>query len=215
MLDVLRLRRKYSGRIVGRKTELVVEGFPRSVNTFVRAVLLASPGGPRRIASHTHLPAQVFRALKFGVPVLILIRRPEEAAASLVLRNRGLSIPVWLRAYCTFYAAVSPLSRSIVVATFEQATGDLPAVIDRVNDKFGVALRVEADPATTQRAFGLIETWARAKGFGALQVALPTSAKAEAKEALLDQCRTGAARDWFKSAMGWYDAFRHVAISAS
>ena len=63
-----RLARKDQARVVTPDTQLVIEGFPRSANTFARVAFNAAQSGRVRIAHGLHVPAQVVRAAQCVYP---------------------------------------------------------------------------------------------------------------------------------------------------
>jgi pimeloyl-ACP methyl ester carboxylesterase len=61
-----------SGNPISPETDVVIEGFPRTGNTFaVTAFVMAQPGFVS-VAHHVHVPAQVISAERLGVPALLL-----------------------------------------------------------------------------------------------------------------------------------------------
>jgi hypothetical protein len=73
------------GEVVDARTDIVIEGFPASANTFaVAAFRLAQEPRYMRIAHHTHVPAQVIEATRLGVPAILLIREPMQAVLSVM-----------------------------------------------------------------------------------------------------------------------------------
>ncbi|MEW6059376.1 MAG: hypothetical protein AB1551_04425, partial [Actinomycetota bacterium] len=73
------------GEPLGPSTDLVIEGYPRSANTLAVSAISAAQPGPIRIAHHLHAPGHVIAAIRRGVPVLVLVREPEEAVIGLTL----------------------------------------------------------------------------------------------------------------------------------
>ena len=55
---VMRHHRRYKELLITDATELVLEGYPRSGNTFAVAALQFAQDRPLRIARHTHMPAR-------------------------------------------------------------------------------------------------------------------------------------------------------------
>jgi hypothetical protein len=124
---------------LGPSTDVVIEGFPRSANTFaVAAFRLAQPADVR-IAHHRHAPAQVLGAAKIGVPALVLIREPEEAILSYVTRHPEIGMRQALKDYIRFYERVLPHRGRFVCATFKEVTSDFARVTRRLNDRFGTS----------------------------------------------------------------------------
>lgn len=131
-----RLARKDPSRVVTPDTQLVMEGFPRSANTFARVAFNRAQKEKVRIANGLHVPAQVIRASKWRIPTLVLIRNPRDAVLSFAIRD-PISVEQALRYYLAFYETVGAYRDAYVLGTFEEVTGDFGQVIQRVNDRFG------------------------------------------------------------------------------
>ena len=74
-----------SSRAVTPDKLVVIEGFPRSGNSFARRAFIMAQDETfdvTRIAHHLHVPAQVIRAARWRIPTLVLIRRPKDAVLS-------------------------------------------------------------------------------------------------------------------------------------
>jgi len=123
-----RLARKDQARVVTPETELVIEGFPRSANSFARVAFNRAQKGTVRIATGLHVPAQVIRAARWRIPTLVLIRRPKDAVLSFAIRD-PISVEQALRYYLSFYETVEGYSGAYVLGTFEEVTGDFGRVI--------------------------------------------------------------------------------------
>jgi hypothetical protein len=174
-------------------TELVVEGFPRCGNTFAVVGLQIAQRRLVRTADHLHVPAQILRAVALGVPALVVIRDPESAVRSLVVKYPYLRPAHALKGYAGFYRRCLPFAGGFVVATFEQVTTDLGAVIDRVNARFGTHFaRFEHTPEEVRRVFDALDRRnARVNGQDgeALSSYRPNDAKERAKRAVaFDGC---------------------------
>jgi hypothetical protein len=144
------------GVVVDDRTDLVVEGFPRSGNSLAVAAIGLAQAEPIRIAHHVHAPAHVLEAVRRSTPVLLAIREPGAAADALVeskpFLTRGDALAAWLR----FHEPLLSAADSIVVATFEAIHEDLAGVVERVNERFGTTF-VAPDAATLERAQPEIE----------------------------------------------------------
>ena len=123
--------------VVDDTTQLVIEAFPRSANTFAAVAFQLSQPAPVRVAHHLHAPAQVADAVRRGIPVLVLVRRPRDAVTSQVIRSPGISVRGALRAYARFHERVASVRAGCQIATFEQVTGDFGAVIQALNRRYG------------------------------------------------------------------------------
>jgi len=88
------------------------------------------------IAHHLHAPAQIIRAANYGIPTLVLIRKPEDAVLSTVIKIPYLSVDIALKDYIRFYSRILPYRQSFVVGLFEEVINDFGKVIRRVNKYF-------------------------------------------------------------------------------
>lgn len=141
------------------ETEVVIEGFPRSGNTFaVAAFHFAQLPRDVKIAHHVHLPAQLLSAVRLGLPAVVLVRNPEECVPSLVVREPALGVRGALRGWVRFHAPLVGVRDSLVVATFEEATTDVAGVVRRVNERFGTRFRpFDSTPENLAAVAALIE----------------------------------------------------------
>ena len=130
-------RRFRTGEFPTRATELCVEGFLRSGNTFTVIAFQHVQPGVVSVAHHVHAAGAVIAAVKMGTPTLVLIRPPEESVLSYVIRWPSLTIGQALRGYVRFYDPLVPYRDRFVVGRFDEVTTDLGAVIWRVNERFG------------------------------------------------------------------------------
>lgn len=160
-LLALRLYAKGTRRdvsIVDRHTDLVVEGFPRSANTTTVAALRVAHNEALRIAHHVHGFAQVLVGVKLRIPVLILIREPAHAVASLVVRAPSISVDQALKNYQSFYAEVLKYQEHVVVADFREVTEHFDDVVRRLNGRFGSQFRtLGCSPLGDPRVLRLVE----------------------------------------------------------
>jgi len=130
-------RYRHPLNVVDETTQLVIEAFPRSANTFATVAFQLSQPAPVRVAHHLHAPAQVAAAVRRGIPVLVLVRHPRDAVTSQVIRSPGISIPSALSAYARFHERVAPVRTECQIATFEQVTDDFGSVIHALNRRYG------------------------------------------------------------------------------
>lgn len=130
--------KKNKSLLVDNKTELVIEGFPRSGNTF--AVVAFQSGGSNRfvhIAHHLHVEAQVLRGVAKSLPVCVLIRNPIDAVKSLVVRHSDVTIMPAFSRYITFYLNIMPVVKKCHVVLFDKLVNNYGAVIEGINKKYG------------------------------------------------------------------------------
>lgn len=127
-----------TGAPVRRNSEIVIEGFPRSANSFAEAAFRLAQKRPVRIGHHCHAAAQVMAASRWGIPCLVIIREPAEACRSLMMHHADVFSAVdLLREYATFHLGIEPFRKSFVLARFSSVTENYLEVMRAVNSRFG------------------------------------------------------------------------------
>jgi hypothetical protein len=126
--------------VIGAGTEAVIEGYPRSGNTFAVAAFRLAQKRPVQLAHHVHAPAQILEGLRMGLPVTVLIRRPQDAVLSSVMRA-PIDVNQALRMYIRFYARILPRRQDVVIAPFSTVVTDFGSIIRSMNDRFGTSFR--------------------------------------------------------------------------
>jgi len=100
----------------------------------------------------------VLRAVRLGLPTVVLIRRPREAVLSYLVRRPTLTPYDGLVEYLDFYRTTWPARHGFVVGPFDRVTSDFGAVLDQVNARFGTSFRrYEPTPENEEAAFALVE----------------------------------------------------------
>jgi hypothetical protein len=125
--------------VISPQTELVIDGYTRSATTFAVYALQLAQTQPVRLAHHLHAPAQLIEAARRGVPALLLIREPQGAILSQLVREPWVTVSGALLAYSRFYTCLLPYRDRFVVGEFAQVTGDFGAVVRRLNARFGTS----------------------------------------------------------------------------
>ena len=134
-----RLGKEYAGNIVRRDTDLVIEGFSRSGNTFALYAFTLAQGRSMKVAHHVHAPAQIIRAAHLGIPCCVLIRNPADAVRSLMVRYDHITARVALNSYVRFYRSIYPRRNDFVVAPFDKAISEFATVIRELNKRFATS----------------------------------------------------------------------------
>jgi hypothetical protein len=147
---------------IGPGTEVVIEGFPRSATSFAVAAFQMAQDRKVDIAHHTHSPAQVIEAVRRGIPTLLLVREPEDAILSHLVRRPDLTVGQGLRGYVRFHRPLIRYRRGFVVGTFEQAVTRFGDLMLQVNDAFGTSfVPFDHTPENVQRCMETIESYVR------------------------------------------------------
>ncbi len=179
--SLYRLLRKDRSRMVTPETQLVIEGFPRSGNSFARVAFIQAQREKVRIAHGLHVPAQVIRAAGWHIPTLVLIRRPRDAVLSFAIRD-PISVDQALRYYLSFYETIERYRDAYVLGHFEEVTRDYGRVIERINERFGTTFaRFRHDEENVGRVFARMEKNSR-KRYGEAGWETKVSAPSDLKE---------------------------------
>jgi hypothetical protein len=134
---LLRATPEGTSRAITDRTRLVIEGFPRSGNTFAVFAFRNAQGPGVEVVGHVHHPSQVKLAVRRGLPTLLVIRRPLPCLASyLVTAPHGRPTGV-LKEYIRFHRELIPYLDDIVVGEFDQVTKSFSDVITTINERFG------------------------------------------------------------------------------
>lgn len=134
-------RLRGEGELVAQDTDLLIESFPRSASSFALAAFnLAQEPARFKVAHHTHAPGHVIAAIRLGVPALVLVRDPEGAVVSSMIRHPGRTGAGVLHGYVDFHEPLLPYRGDLVVGTFAEVVGgEVGRITRRVNERFGTA----------------------------------------------------------------------------
>jgi hypothetical protein len=194
-------------------SDVLIEGFPRSANTFAVVALKMSQPNPIHVGRHLHSLGHVHRGLELGKPALILIRQPRDAALSLAIAHPELELASLLTEYIDFYEGIEQLGNSIVLAEFNEVTSDFGAVTRRLNARFGTTFQEFAPtPENLERCYQLIDDEERrntGSGPRPTRVARPTDERAEKKRELSSRLEQPPARDLLAAAENVYSRLLH------
>jgi len=130
-------RRKYGEAVLQADTRLVIDGFTRSGVTFAVIAFNVAQPTPVPLAHTLHAPGHVIAAVRAGVPTLVVVRDPEAAVLSAVIREPYVSVAQGLRAWVRFHTQIRPYRSGFVIGQFERVTDDYASVIRDVNARFG------------------------------------------------------------------------------
>jgi len=144
--------------LLSESSELVIEGFPRSANTFAVVAFRQAQGRDVPMAHHLHVEAQILKGVSKGLPVIVLIRNPVDAVRSLIIRHPLMTTEDAFQRYIEFYTAVERVADKVVVADFEKVTSNFGEVIAIANKKYGTAYKLfEANPENLERVYKEID----------------------------------------------------------
>jgi len=202
------------GELVAQDTDLLIESFPRSASSFALAAFnLAQEPARLKVAHHTHAPGHVIAAIRLGVPALVLVRVPEGAVVSNVIRHPGRTCAGVLHGYVDFHEPLLPYRGDLVVGTFAEVVGgEVGRITRRLNERFGTAFaEFEATEDNVARCMREIdEDWRARRGGGEhLEriVPRPSAMRDGMKDEIRERYRREVPPDLRERAQRLYEAF--------
>jgi hypothetical protein len=194
-------RHKYGrsdSRVLAPDTQLVIEGFQRSGNTFAFFAFEMSQPTPVKVAHHLHAASQVVAGVRRDLPVLLLVRGPHDAIVSHLVREPAVTVKQAIAHYVRFHRAVLPHRDRLTVGEFTDVTTDFGTVTRRLNERFGTSFgEFEHTKGNVARCFELIEARNRTLFQGRIDeryVARPSADRDALKSRFEEDYLSGAAR---------------------
>jgi len=216
---VMRHHRRYKELLITDGTELVIEGYPRSGNTFAVAALQFAQPRPLNIARHTHAPAQVMEGVRLCLPTLVIVRNPRDAAVSLVIREPGVTLPHAFERYRQYHERIHSCRSGFLVALFDEVTTGFGAVVERFNNAFGLSLTpFPHTPANRDAVFKIVEDMERKDFAGVLRedrVARPSEWREGLKARLADEVARATYGTLVRECDRLYEEYRTLAATSS
>ena len=146
-----RLRREHAAVVEPGVTELCIEGFMRSGNSFaVRSFQYSN--SETRLAHHMHCSGHMRRCLRLDVPVVALIREPLSAISSAMVFMKHRDPDEALLRYLKINRWVRDHAGSLLIVDFELTIGDFSRVIERINERFGTSYATLGPPEVARAA---------------------------------------------------------------
>lgn len=165
-----------------KETNLVIEGYPRSGNSFAFTAFNMAQGESKvRVAHHLHTSSVVVAAIRAKVPSLVLVRNPEDAIISHIIYSQNLTIGQCLKSYLDFYQPLLKYRDYFVTAKFEDVITDFGAITRQVNQKFSTTFEeFEHTQDNVDKCFYVLEnSW---KDLGMSQQKAVTNAPSEKRK---------------------------------
>ncbi len=209
---LLNMKPERAKNAVVNKTDIVIEGFPRSGNTFAVAAFMIAQNREYQIAHHLHAPAQIILAAHLNVPTILLIRRPIDAVTSLIIRQPYLSLKNAFRGYIRFHKRLEKYRDNIIVAPFNQVITDFGKIIRAVNVRFQTSfIPFKPTAENTIKSFSLIEQMDKedtgANSISERTVARPSWKREQMKEQIQAEILKSNVQDLIAEADRLYEKF--------
>lgn len=209
---VLRATPTGTVRRLSDATQLVIEGMPRSGNTFAFFAIKhaeAQEGRDIQLSSHVHTPSAVRAAIGARFPTVVVIRRPLDAVVSLLIAAPHVRFAEAIDEWVHHHREILPYHDRFVVATFDQVTTDFGAVTERINDRFGTTFARYVPSAETDEAVFAAINRNHLELHGGTEnvVPRPSALRRAEKEWLLEQLSAPTYKPRFAEADVLYEAF--------
>jgi hypothetical protein len=199
-----------------RGTAIVLEGFLRSGNTFSVAAFGVANGPDLHVARHLHGGPHIRRAVRLGLPTVVLIRPPRDAVLSYLIRRDTLTPHDAVLEYLDFYRTAWPAHDGFVVGLFDRVVADFGAVLDEVNARFGTSFaRYEPTPENEAAAFRVVEEMNRRECRGQLvetHVGRPSAERSARKQELRALLETPDTEALMRQAETLYERYAAIAV---
>lgn len=214
LLFRLKAMQNHEGRrLVQRGDDAVIDGYPRSANSFAHDAFAAAQGRPVRVGNHFHSPAQFALARRYGVPAMLVLREPVEAALSwVVFHDGGFDAEKALQFYTHFHRPLLRMTDSFVVAPFEEVTSDYGRSIQRLNDHFGSGFNTfEHNEDSAREIFDKLAAQLKrrdqavGRNFSALRLHYPDARKEERRQQIREAFERPSLDGLKSEARGQYD----------
>lgn len=145
---------------VEKDTDIVIEGYPRSANTYAVVAFRFAQKEELKIGYRLHAPNQLIDAARRGIPAVALIRDPKDAVLSWVIHHPELDISSALQGYLDFYEPLLPYQDKFIFADFKDVVSHFDKVTTRVNEKFGTSFTIfEQNEENVEKCFALIDDY--------------------------------------------------------
>jgi hypothetical protein len=143
--DLLKVNHNKTHLIASRETSLVVDGYPRSGNSFfVRLIihqLEENDLSNLSLSHHTHRVENIKLAHHYGVPAVVLIRDPYDAIASFfIFQKFCLPIIECIKKYLHFYNFVLSFNANILIVNFDTVISNPNLVLEHIQKNFDIKI---------------------------------------------------------------------------
>ena len=163
-------------RLVKKDSQIVIEGFPRSANSYLNRVFKATNPEVRR-AHHIHSPFQFRIGYKLGIPLVLIIRKPKEVVQSMQVAYKGINPNEILKKYILFHRMLYPIRKKILIVSFEEVINDSSLVLKRINERFRTSYNTDGSKLSKDHIQLELKRHAVEKTKNELMAGVPTNRK--------------------------------------
>lgn len=125
-------------------TQLLVDAFPRCGNTFLYHLLRETQKPEIRIAHHMHSAGHLALGEQLGVPTVTILRKPQAACISYIIRNSKVTAKQSLLDYLYFHTTLARLS-GVLIIPFERLVKETDDVLRQISQQYSVVQHATVD----------------------------------------------------------------------
>jgi hypothetical protein len=148
----LRMTAEGTSRRITPTTQLLVDGFQRSGTTYTGVSIRLAQPRPFGMSTHVHNIAIIKQAVARHLPTLIVVRDPVPCLASYIVWDPSVGLKTVVWEWLHYHRRLLDLAPQVSIATFDQVTTDIGAVVDRLNERFGTTLVRPSDDVDSAAA---------------------------------------------------------------
>ncbi len=127
-----------TGKYANKNTDLTIDGFQRSANTFAY-VGFSILNNHTRVAHHAHTSSQIIYSVNNDIPVLLLIRNPIDSIVSFyIFLNGEVPFKVIINSWKHFYLPLIKFKDKIFVSDFNDTINDFEDTIKKINSFYNL-----------------------------------------------------------------------------
>lgn len=181
--------------------DIMMDGYPRSANTYLLRMFQATQGDRLVIRSHNHAPPYLIEAVRAAKPVCLTLRDPRECVLSWVVIS-GRSVRAGLVYYVNFHRMLLPYLPSMVVSPFEVTSNDCKQVFSCLAARFGCDLNLDFDESEVRKKVtGEMAGETRSDALVERGPSLPSIQREEIKRRLADDLQMAEHQDLLAEAL--------------
>ena len=133
---------KYPNSTFSNHTEITMDGFQRSGNSF-GTYLFINSNKDSKIAHHRHINTQIIYSAKNEVPVILFIRKPIDTIISTYFfEDHQVSIKTIIKSWIDFHKPLIKYKKNMVISNFEKTINNFDEVIIELNNKYNTDFKI-------------------------------------------------------------------------
>ena len=189
-------------KYTNENTDICLEGYPSSANSFVYNVVKKAFEG-KNVSHHTHTISNVKKAIKLNVPTLVLIRSPKEAISSRCVRFEIKTEEAIIQ-YYEFYKFIEKVRDKIFLLCFEEAVNKTSSAMREFEEYSKLKMTNKIDGKTEAEIKKEISKWSKKndKKTGSLPSEKRYSGKQKYKKILSKKSNYGKCEKIYKTING-------------